>query len=58
MLLVSPVKVIYKQSIKMHMREINTEEGSKIKKAGGNIQWGNIKGIINVKLCLVPDSLG
>lgn len=40
MLLVSPVKVMYKQGFEMHKRDINTEEMSRVKKAVENTRVG------------------
>lgn len=57
-LLTSPVKVMHVQGVE------NGGKGNKYReKRRGKMQRiklgsGNIKGIINVKLCLVPDSLG
>lgn len=39
-------------------KEINTEEQGEEKLQWKKLGLGNIKGIIRVKLCLVPDSLG
>lgn len=46
------------QGVEKGAREVNTEKKRREKMQRIKLGLGNIKGIINVKLCLVPDSLG